>query len=68
MFSSPAYRELVKDYILKQVCISAYAPDEGGLCDRFIRSFKEECAWFHKFQVICEARAVVAGYIDHFNA
>jgi putative transposase len=31
------------------------------------RSFKEECAWLHRFQDIREARAVIASYIDHFN-
>lgn len=42
-------------------------PEQNGLCERFIRSFKEECAWLHRFKDIREARAVVARYIEHFT-
>lgn len=67
VFGSRAYRALVKDYGLKQEYITPYTPEQNGLCERFIRSFKEECAWLHRFQDIREARAVVARYIEHFN-
>jgi putative transposase len=44
-----------------------YTPQQNGLCERFNRSFKEECAWLHRFANIQEARAEVARYIDHYN-
>ena len=67
VFGSRAYRALVRDYGLQQEYITPYTPEQNGLCERFIRSFKEECAWLHSFQNIQEARATVAQYIDHYN-
>ncbi|MBI1751652.1 MAG: transposase [Acidobacteria bacterium] len=42
-------------------------PQQNGLCERFNRSFKEECAWLYRFKDIQEARAEVGRYIDHYN-
>jgi putative transposase len=67
VFGSRLYRALARDYGLKQEYITPYTPQQNGLCERFNRSFKEECAWLHRFQDIQEARAEVARYIDHYN-
>lgn len=67
VFGSHGYRALVRDYGLKQEYITPYTPEQNGLCERFIRSFKEECAWLHRFQDIREARLVIAQYIEHYN-
>lgn len=34
---------------------------------RLIRTFKEECAWQHRFDNLTAARATVARYIKHYN-
>jgi len=34
---------------------------------RLIRTFKEECAWQHRFDNLAAARAKVARYIEHYN-
>jgi putative transposase len=67
VFGSRAYRALVRDYGLKQEYITPYTPEQNGLCERFIRSFKEECAWLHRFQNIQEARTVITRYLEHYN-
>ncbi len=67
VFGSRLYRALARDYGLKQEYITPYTPQQNGLCERFNRSFKEECAWLHRFQDIQEARVEVARYIDHYN-
>lgn len=67
VFGSRLYRALARDYGLKQEYITPYTPQQNGLCERFNRSFKEECAWLHRFANIQEARAEVARYIDHYN-
>lgn len=67
VFGSRLYRALARDYGLKQEYITPYTPQQNGLCERFNRSFKEECAWLHNFKDLQEARAEVARYIDHYN-
>lgn len=67
VFGSRLYRALARDYGLKQEYITPYTPQQNGLCERFIRSFKEECAWLHRFADIQEARAEIARYIHHYN-
>lgn len=68
VFGSRAYRALVRDYGLTQEYIAPYTPEQNGLCERFIRTFKEECAWLHNFKDIAEARRVVAAFIQFYNA
>ncbi len=41
VFGSRAYRALVRDYGLTQEYIAPYTPERNGLCERFIRTFKE---------------------------
>lgn len=67
VFGSSLYRAPARDYGLKQEYVTPYTPQKNGICERFNRSFKEECAWLHRFQDIQEARAEVARYIDHYN-
>lgn len=67
VFGSRAYRALVRDYGLTQEYIAPYTPEQNGLCERFIRTFKEECAWQHRFDNLAAARATVARYIEHYN-
>ncbi|MFZ4595436.1 MAG: integrase core domain-containing protein [Verrucomicrobiaceae bacterium] len=42
-------------------------PEQNGLSERFIRIFKEECAWQHCFDNLTAARATVARYTEHYN-
>lgn len=67
VFGSRLYRALARDYGLKQEYITPYTPQQNGLCERFNRSFKEECAWLHNFDDIQQARTEIARYIDHYN-
>lgn len=67
VFGSRHYRALVKDYGLVQEYTAPYTPEQNGLCERFIRSFKEECAWLHRFASLAHAKTVIAAFIHHFN-
>lgn len=67
VFGSRAYRALVREYGLAQEYIAPYTPEQNGLCERFIRTFKEECAWLHNFHDIGEARRAVAVFIQFYN-
>lgn len=67
VFGSRLYRATVADYGLTQEWITPYTPEQNGLCERFIRSFKEECAWQHRFESLAHARLVITAYLHHYN-
>jgi putative transposase len=58
---------VVKDYGLAQEYITPYTPQQNGLCERFIKTFKEEHCWTRRFQSIEHARLAVRAWIDHYN-
>ena len=67
VFGSKLYRRTAKEYGLQQEFITPYTPQENGLCERLIRTAKEECFWQHQFTSLEEARAVLAAWIEHYN-
>ena len=67
VFGSRSFRSVVKDYGLKQEYITSYTPKQNGLCERFVKTFKEEFCWCHRFSSLAEARIALAKFIDHYN-
>lgn len=67
VFGSRQYRALCREYRINQEYTAPYTPEQNGLCERFIRSFKEECAWLHRFSSIHQAQAAIITYIHHYN-
>lgn len=67
VFGSRQYRAVVKDYGLTQEYITPYTPQENGLCERFIKTFKEEFAWVRNYQSIKHARFALRAWMSHYN-
>lgn len=67
VFGSRQYRALVKDYGLQQEYITPYTPQQNGLCERFIKTFKEELCYSHRFKSIEEARLITNRWINQYN-
>mgnify|MGYP003816736251 CR=1 FL=1 len=67
LLGSKLYRSTAKDYGLQQEFITPYTPEENGLCERFIRSFKEEVAWIHRVESIEQARQKIAHWVHWYN-
>ncbi|GAA5481950.1 IS3 family transposase ISKpn40 [Haloferula sargassicola] len=67
VFGSRRFRAVVRDYGLKQEYITPYTPKQNGLCERFIKTFKEEFCWCNRFTSIAEARVALAKFIHHYN-
>lgn len=67
VFGSKLYRRLIREYGLKQEYITPYTPEENGLVERFMRSFKEECVWLSRFDSIEAAREKISKWIDWYN-
>jgi putative transposase len=67
VFGSRQYRAVVKDYGLQQEYITPYTPQQNGLCERFIKTFKEEFCWCNRFASIEHARLKLRAWIHHYN-
>lgn len=67
VFGSRGYIATVKDYGLTQEYITPYTPEQNGLCERFIRTIKEECIWQHRFAGLDEARRAITRWIEWYN-
>jgi putative transposase len=67
VFGSRQYRAVVSDYGLKQEYITPYTTQQNGLCERFIKTFKEEFRWCNRFQSIEQARLKLRAWIHHYN-
>ena len=58
----------VRDDRLTQEDITTYIPQENGMCERFIRTMKEEFAWQHTFDSLEDARSAMRSWIEWYNA
>lgn len=67
VFGSRRYRSVVRDYGLTQEYITPYTPQQNGLCERFIKTFKEEFAWVRRYQSIEHARFALRAWINRYN-
>ncbi len=67
VFGSRQYRAVVSDYGLTQEYITPYTPQENGLCERFIKTFKEEFAWTRRFKSIKHARMALRAWANEYN-
>jgi putative transposase len=67
VFGSREYVALARDYGLTQEYIAPHTPEQNGLCERFIRTFKEECVWLHTFTSIADARQHITSFIHYYN-
>lgn len=67
VFNSRLYRSTANLFGFRQEFITPYTPEENGLVERFIRSFKEECVWQFRFNSLEEARVIIGIWIDKYN-
>lgn len=67
VFGSRQYRAVVRDYGLTQEYITPYTPQQNGLCERFIKTFKEEFCWCNRFQSIQHAKLKLRAWIHRYN-
>jgi len=68
VFGSRKYVRTVQAYGLTQEYIAPYTPEQNGLCERFIRTLKEECCWQHRFENIEHARRVIGAWLIWYNS
>lgn len=67
VFGSRLYGSTVRQYRLRQEYIAPYTPEQNGLCERFIRTLKEQCVWLHRFSSLQHARTVIGNWINLYN-
>lgn len=67
VFGSKRYGAPVAGYGLTQEYIAPYTPEQNGLCERFIRTLKQEFVWHRRFGSLEEARRQIAAWIRFYN-
>ena len=67
VYASELYRNLAREYGLRQEFILPHTPEQNGLIESFMGTFKLECIWQHRFQTFDEAKATIEAWINHYN-
>lgn len=67
VYASELYRKLAKSYGLHQEFILPHTPEQNGVAESFMGTFKLECVWQHRFETYAEAKAIIATWIRHYN-
>lgn len=67
VFTSRSYTALVRSYGLRQEFITPHTPEQNGLCERVIRSLKEQCVHRHRFESLQHATRVIGDWIHFYN-
>lgn len=67
VFGSKKFVRTARAYGLTQEYIAPYTPQQNGLCERFIRTSKEECCWQHRFENLEHARRVIGAWLVWYN-
>jgi putative transposase len=64
---SRSYTALVRSYGLRQEFITPHTPEQNGMVERVIRTFKEQCAHRHRFETLQHASRVIGDWINFYN-
>lgn len=67
VFTSRSYTALVRSYGLRQEFITPHCPQQNGMVERVIRTFKEQCAHRHRFETLQHASRAISDWIRFYN-
>ena len=67
VYVSELYRQLAKSYGLAQEFILPHTPEQNGVAESFMGTFKLECVWQHRFETYAEAKIIISEWIRHYN-
>lgn len=67
VFTSRAFTALVRRYGLRQEFITPHCPQQNGMVERVIRTFKEQCAHRQRFETLQHASRVISDWIGFYN-
>lgn len=67
IFLAREYREELKRLGITPEFTPYRCPSANGIAERFMRTFKEECAWIHCFKTLSEAEETINRWIDDYN-
>lgn len=67
VFTSRSYTRLVKSHGLQQEFITPYCPEQNGMVERVIRTFKEQCAHRQRFEALQHASRAIGDWIGFYN-
>jgi putative transposase len=67
IFLADAYQKCLKITGINQEFTPYRCPSANGVIERWMKTFKEECAWCHVFETIEEAEAKIGKWIKYYN-
>ena len=67
IFLAKEYREELRRLGITPEFTPYRCPSANGIAERFMRTFKEECAWIHCFKTLAEAEKIINQWVDDYN-
>lgn len=68
VFGAKAFVRVARRYGVSQEYITPYSPEQNGMIERFFKTLKEECVWLHRFRDRDHAFAVIAAWLERYDA
>jgi len=68
VFRAKAFVRVARRYGVSQEYITPYSPEQNGMIEHFFKTPKEECVWLHRFRDRDHAFAVIAAWLERYDA
>jgi putative transposase len=67
VFTSRSHIALVRSYGLRQEFITPHCPQQNGMVERVIRTLKEQCVHWHRFETLQHVSRIIGDWIGFYN-
>jgi putative transposase len=67
IFLANAYQKCIRNLELRHEFTPYHCPSANGVIERWMRTFKQECAWCYTFETVEQAERIIGHWIRRYN-